>query len=348
LPAIAASLNLPKEETADKIQMMGQYRPLESAWPSGLHVGYFGVQANVTGGFRILVPRDNRTCLPIAFVQEHTLRTECLAFVRRHYGENLGQVKLCCYSDTSAVDSEAKAFRSRLMLGLNKLQEQTQDADLNDAYLLPELVRLESKDRGITQLLLFKYVIPIHAHKVYKHLDFIPFPIFNLFQQAQGPELETSFMRSLHTQFTPIFDALNVNQANRNPRSLEDGRSGSRSLRSGVSRMFEGVMIQEALDMRVDTEEQEGGVSSTVTAADGALSSSQQFQSGARNSERQVWVLESYPELPDGSSSQPPSRHHRVIRQPQITSSAMAGDTEVLTWAEVALRTRPHRAPLAF
>ncbi|ORY83014.1 hypothetical protein BCR37DRAFT_290168 [Protomyces lactucae-debilis] len=343
--SICASLCLTKDQVIEHLRIMSHYKPLVPQWRPGLHVGCFGVQASLVGGFKILVPHEDRTCLPVAFVQDHMLREECLAFVRKHYGKSVREVLLHCDSDSAALDMEIKAFRSRLMHALNRLQDLVRDLDFDDAYLLPELIRLETKNRGTTQLLLFKYAIPIHALKLCKQLEFIPFAMFNLFQQVHGPELQTSFMRSLHTEFTPIFDLLSAGTNNLSVRTME---SGNRSMTARqVSRMFEGVMVQEAIEMRIDTEEKDEDVSLTATFADDAH--------GAHRAglEKQIWVLENYPELPEIKGS-PLAAQHRPFgarpakQQPQVTSAAVAGEVEVLTWAEVALRTRPNMTGLPY
>lgn len=253
---IASALDLSREEALNELYSMQQYDPSRAAWTPGLHVACFGVRAQVLGGFNILVETQNNQLLPATQVQEEPLDDESLDFLSRHYGLTFRELAMSCASMVEEAECEngnrIPPFFTRLHSAIQRLGLRMGDASFDEARFIPRiaLVPCQGQYKGSTaRLLLFRFSVPIHVTKTNPDLEWVSFNMFNAMQVINSDDGVNAFTRDLYHEFNPLFQ------------QMAELKSSSSSPKSpGLNRGFDGIMVQQDNEIRVDEAEKMSSV----------------------------------------------------------------------------------------
>lgn len=201
---IAASLRISKEITLGHLKDLAAYKPLGLTWMPGWYAACFGVQAQVRGGFRIMVPSQKRQILPLAKIQDDDPSIVDRAFVNRHHGLELKDFLDSCQNMANrGSQNTLETFRDRTGQAIQHLSATIADPEFLTSRMASFVVTIpcvEPFAGANAQLILFRYSVSLHHTRLASGLDWAPlslFDTFNSFYAARGEDLEAKFAREI-------------------------------------------------------------------------------------------------------------------------------------------------------
>ena len=243
---IAHPLSLTRAEGLALLQSMHDHTSHQASYEPGLYVACFGVQAQVSGGFRIMVNAKHRLVLPSIKLQDIELDNVDNDFISKHHNGSVKELVQACINHVDTRSVPRVAFRLQLKYALEQLSALINDRAFLEARLIPYIVSLPAGNnhsgQHATQLLLFRYSVSINASLQCPDLVWSPFGLFNTYQASGTQESTNAFARHLHHEFSPLFSS------DKRRRSQDSGYLQSKA------ENFGGIMVQHDVEVFVDAD----------------------------------------------------------------------------------------------
>ncbi|KAI5813470.1 hypothetical protein BZA77DRAFT_339504 [Pyronema omphalodes] len=222
---LSRTMMVSKHAISTAITNMANYNPeREALSPPGVYLGCFAVQADINGGFDVLVQQGATSKLPNRPLGIPTLTSAHLRFMQQYNGKTTTEIIAALKeSSTEAAQTAglteefAAQFQTALLTLRNELRDTTQN-DTKDTYFdqaildsqphfLPTVSLGETSSPNsletTAQIIVFKTIIPIHTAVSSRQLTLTPFNFFSTQQRAYPgcPEHEVH-ARRVHREFS--------------------------------------------------------------------------------------------------------------------------------------------------
>ncbi|KAK8039933.1 FAD dependent oxidoreductase-domain-containing protein [Apiospora rasikravindrae] len=219
---ISSSMQIKSQNVNLKLLDMAAVAEEKAMMEPGVHMGFFGVQARVGGGFDIVVRRGARNLLPTVQMSEEPLESWQLDFVRRLDGLRVTTL-VSNLKESKRVSPALSLFAIKISKSVEALRALVKNPIFDEATLTARVVQVPcrapfgSSSANSCTMISLKVVIPIHVNVLSPHCDLMPLSFFKVQQLVykDSPQ-HIDFARSIHRELAPI---VNV----RNPQSSSPG-----------------------------------------------------------------------------------------------------------------------------
>ena len=213
---LARSMLVSKQAISLAVSQMATYEPeREALLPPGVYLGCFAVQADVSGGFDVLVDR-NTSSLPMEPLGVPALTSAHFRFLQQFNGKTAAEIGTDQRSDVLEAARSAgltEEFAAQFNAALSRLRRGVGGSYFNSAVLDSDpqfLPTASPKDVGpgsvsgsVAQLIVFKTIVPIHTPIEAAGLAMTPFTFFSTQQRSYVgcPEHQVHARRT-HREFS--------------------------------------------------------------------------------------------------------------------------------------------------
>ncbi|KAK8134864.1 FAD dependent oxidoreductase-domain-containing protein [Apiospora sp. TS-2023a] len=212
---ISSSMQIKAQNVDSKLMDMAAFAEEKTMMEPGVHMGFFGVQARVGGGFDIVVRRGARNLLPTVQMSEDPMESWQLDLIRQLDG--LRVTTLCSNMKASERVSPALSlFASKISKSIELLRALVKNPIFDEATLTARVVQVPcrapfgSSSANSCTMISLRVVIPIHVNVSSPHCDLMPLSFFKVQQLVykDSPQ-HIDFARSIHRELAPIVNARN-------------------------------------------------------------------------------------------------------------------------------------------
>ncbi|KAK8078400.1 hypothetical protein PG996_004570 [Apiospora saccharicola] len=212
---IGSSMQIKAQNLDSKLMDMAAFAEEKTMMEPGVHMGFFGVQARVGGGFDIVVTRGARNLLPTVRMSEDPIESWQLDLIRQLDG--LRVTTLCSNMKASERVSPALSlFASKISKSIELLRALIKNPIFDEATLTARVVQVPcrapfgSSSANFCTMISLRVVIPIHVNVLSPHCDLMPLSFFKVQQLVykDSPQ-HIDFARSIHRELAPIVNARN-------------------------------------------------------------------------------------------------------------------------------------------
>ncbi|BFZ54305.1 hypothetical protein PYCC9005_001339 [Savitreella phatthalungensis] len=229
LHAAAQGLNLEQSVVESSLRdMQASYKLDKLSWvPDKTYVAYFGAQARVAGGFRVVVPDNARGILPnVELNLTAKLTSNQQAEIARLHDLTMLDAAARCIADPTAhadigegPGASVNAFSRELAAAISSLAEIVGASAAAEARLLalsPIVVPCgQAYPNGTATLLVFRHTIPIDTNATavaqsIGTLSYVDYGTFNGYHRAASDPHAAAFAQQLGVEFqtySPLLDS---------------------------------------------------------------------------------------------------------------------------------------------
>ncbi|KAK8093623.1 hypothetical protein PG997_000308 [Apiospora hydei] len=212
---ISSSMQIKSQNVDSKLMDMAAFAEEKTMMEPGVHMGFFGVQARVGGGFDIVVRRGARNLLPTVQMSEEPLEPWQLDFVRRLDGLRVTTL-VSNLKESKRVTPALSLFAIKTAKSVEILRALVKNPIFDEATLTARVVQVPcrapfgSSSANSCTMISLKVVIPIHVNVLSPHCDLMPLSFFKVQQLVykDSPQ-HIDFARSIHRELAPIVNARN-------------------------------------------------------------------------------------------------------------------------------------------
>ncbi|KAK8129304.1 hypothetical protein PG999_001684 [Apiospora kogelbergensis] len=236
---ISSSMQIKAQNVDSKLMDMATFAEEKAMMEPGVHLGFFGVQARVGGGFDILVRRGARNLLPTVQMSEDPLEPWQLSLIRQLDGMTIATL-YANLNESKRISSAHSLFASQLSQSVESLRALVTTPIFNEATLTSKVVQVPCKApfgssaANTCTMISLRAVMPIHVNVLSPHCDLMPLSFFKVQQLVykDSPQ-HIDFARSIHRELAPIVSA-------RNPPTSSQLAGHNRPVSSSIRRKFFG------------------------------------------------------------------------------------------------------------
>ncbi|KAK8086164.1 FAD dependent oxidoreductase-domain-containing protein [Apiospora phragmitis] len=216
---ISSNMQIKAQNVDSKLMDMAAFAEEKTMMEPGVHMGFFGVQARVGGGFDIVVRRGARNLLPTVQMSEEPLESWQLDLIRQLDG--LRVTAICSnLKESKRVSPALSLFASKIAKSVEILRALVKSPIFDEATLTARVVQVPcrapfgSSSANNCTMISLRVVIPIHINILSPHYDLMPLSFFKVQQLVykDSPQ-HIDFARSIHRELAPIVNARNPQAA---------------------------------------------------------------------------------------------------------------------------------------
>lgn len=239
---ISSSMQIKAQNVDSKLIDMAAFAEEKTMMEPGVHMGFFGVQARVGGGFDIVVRRGARNLLPTVRMSEDPMESWQLDLIRQLDG--LRVTTLCSnMKESKRVSPALSLFASKISKSIEALRTLIKSPIFDEATLTAKVVQVPcrapfgSSSANSCTMISLRVVIPIHVNVLSPHCDLMPLSFFKVQQLVykDSPQ-HIDFARSIHRELAPIVSARNPQASLPSSRHNKPAPSSTRHKLFGHSR----------------------------------------------------------------------------------------------------------------
>ncbi|KAF8245554.1 hypothetical protein K440DRAFT_511411, partial [Wilcoxina mikolae CBS 423.85] len=213
---LSRTMLVSKHSISQAIAHMAAYNPeREALLLPGVYLGCFAMQAEIKGGFDILVHKDATSKIPTRPLGIPTLTSAHFRFLQQYNGKTVIDIAAALQSNVIEAAQTAgltEEFAIQFKDALKHLRDEVKDTYFNHAVLdpnpqfLPTATPVDARPGSsgtVAQVIVFKILVPIHTPITSPSLSLAPFNFFSTQQRSYPgcPEHEVHARRT-HRDFS--------------------------------------------------------------------------------------------------------------------------------------------------
>lgn len=194
---------------------MARYASEDTMMESGVHLGCFGIRANVGGqGFDVLVDKKAHNRLPSVKLAIEALEPWQVEFIRQYDGSTILAFQQSLRNASAKQSPESASFAHLLLDATEVLAAQINDRLFDEATLSSRIVHVPCRNDGRSsatrgcRLIAIRLIIPIHYSLNSPGHELIPLSFFRVQQSScQNSPHHATFAQQLHRELISVVKA---------------------------------------------------------------------------------------------------------------------------------------------
>ncbi|KAI1210521.1 FAD dependent oxidoreductase-domain-containing protein [Annulohypoxylon truncatum] len=214
---IGSRMQIKTRDLKGKLTNMATFAEGSAVMRPGVHLGFFGVKAQVGSfGFDIVVKKGTRNLLPTMPIPIERLESWQMEIIRHFDRMNVGAI-FHLLDELKKLSPREVLFASQMYDALQALRAWIDDPIVDDAVMTSKVVQVPCRAQGgsssakFCTMIALCIMMPIHVSASSPRCEFIPLNFFKVHQMAYKDSSQlAAFARYVHRELSPIANSAPV------------------------------------------------------------------------------------------------------------------------------------------